>query len=58
MERLELIAVVNEAPVALQSRDLSEAAVECSRPSAPALAQNRFPCYYLKKNDDLLEVSP
>ena len=29
-ERLELIAVVNEAPVALQSRDLSEAAAECS----------------------------
>ena len=29
-ERLELIAVVNEAPVALQSRDLSEAVAEGS----------------------------
>ena len=56
-ERLELIAVVNEAPVALQSRDLSEAAAECSSLTAPALAHNRFPCYYLKKNDELLEAS-
>jgi hypothetical protein len=57
-ERLELIAVVNEAPVVLQSRDLSEAAAECSSLTAPALAHNRFPCYYLKKNDELLEASP
>ena len=31
--KVELTAVVNEAPVALQSRGLSEPAGECSSPS-------------------------
>ena len=39
-ERLELIAVVNEAPVALQSRDLSEAAAEDSNLPVPAPYRN------------------
>ena len=36
MEARTLVAGVNEAPVALQSRDLSEAAAECSSLTAPA----------------------
>ena len=43
-ERLELIAVVNEAPVALQSRDLSEAAAEWVRVLLPLyLRSDVFP---------------
>ena len=42
MEARTLVAVVNEAPVALQSRDLSEAAAECSSLTAPANKETSF----------------